>query len=67
MQSKVKAAPTYVQIANKNTSVELLKLIKYIAFTYFSQKCLPHAIHDTNWRFFLQFQVCQLNVKDYLE
>ena len=67
MQSKVEASTTYKAIANSNDGIELLKLIKDIAFIFSSQKYLPHAIHDAKRRFFLQFQGRQLNVKDYLD
>ena len=67
MQAKVEAAPTFEQVARDNDGIELLKLIKDIAFNFSSQKYLPQAIHEAKRRFFLQFQGRQLNVKDYLE
>jgi hypothetical protein len=67
MQAKLEASPDYDETQEANDGIELLKLIKTIAFNFQSQKYLPHAIHEAKRRFFMHYQGRTTTPQEYLE
>lgn len=67
MQAKVEAQPGYNNVNANKDGIELLHLIKTVAFNYQSQKYLPHAVHKAKWHFYNCAQGRTATVQEYLE
>ena len=67
MRQKVEATVGYNEISEQANSIELLKIIKTIAFNFQSQKNLPHALHEAKRRFYTLIQTRNMTTQAYLE
>jgi hypothetical protein len=67
MRQKVEATVGYNEISEQANSIELLKIIKTIAFNFQSQKHLPHALHEAKRRCYSLIQTRNMTTQAYLE
>lgn len=65
--AKVEATTDYAAASLDNNGIELLKIIKSIAFNFQSQKYLAQAVHEAKRRFYTQFQGKTMTPQEYLE
>jgi Reverse transcriptase (RNA-dependent DNA polymerase)/Zinc knuckle len=66
MQAKLESVAGYEQALADHDGIELLKIIKGIAFNFQNQKYLPHAVHEAKRRFFMQVQGKHMSAQEYL-
>jgi plasmid stabilization system protein ParE len=58
MQQKVEGSPKFVYLSQNGDAIELLRIIKDIAYKYQIQKHVPHALHEAKKRFYNCHQPC---------
>ena len=66
LQAQVEAEPNFAQAKDPQDGIELLKLIRDIAFNYQGQKYLPHAISEALFNFW-EFKQGTLSTADYYD
>jgi hypothetical protein len=67
LQAKVESSRGFDAIHEASDGIEVLEVIKTIAFNFQGQKYLPHPIHEAKRRFFLLYQSKTMTVQEYLE
>ena len=56
MRQKLEAVNNFEQVSADGNGLELLRMIKNLAFHFQSQKYLPHSLHESKRRFYLLTQ-----------
>jgi hypothetical protein len=67
MHQKVEASPGYVSVSQNGDAIELLKIIKDVAYNYQIQKYIPQALHEAKKRFYNCHQLRHQPTQVYFE
>jgi hypothetical protein len=67
MPQKVEASPGYVSVSQNGDAIELLKIIKDVAYNYQIQKYIPQALHEAKKRFYNCHQLWHQPTQAYIE
>jgi Reverse transcriptase (RNA-dependent DNA polymerase) len=67
MRAKLEALDDHDQIAGSNDVLKLLKNIKDVAFSFQSQRCKLHSLHEAKRRFYTMTQEKGMTCQAYLE
>ena len=67
IRQKIEATEDFSNIAPNGNAIELLKIIKDIAYNFQSQKYMPHALHEAKKRLYNCYQARHTTTQAYLE
>jgi hypothetical protein len=67
MPKKVEASPGYVSVSQNGDAIELLKIIKDVAYNNQIQKYIPQALHEAKKRFYNCHQLWHQPTQAYFE
>jgi hypothetical protein len=67
MRQKLEALSEFEAFSAEGNGIALLKAIKALTYNFQSQKYLPHALHESKRRFYIQSQGRHVTTQAYLE
>ena len=67
MRQKVEASEGFLEVSRNGDVIELLTMIKDVAYNFQTQKYLPQALHEAKKRFFNCYQPRHQTTQAYLE